>query len=265
MSSLRGRIVRYQGRKQHLLRLVEEVCALKRRPVCSTDLKAHLAQQEHAEIGYIQAWGQIMLKAAVVRPGSTPRLHAIGIHRYKTYYAPSDNPKWASAFERFCAEERAQYLIKRQFIYCLPEGQIPRSPLESIAAASMRWIVEDTAPPLEATMVRYRMDSWLRLHPASKVTRPIFNRLTRQEALLLLKQETARRADYIPTMNYNRHLARVSPTILRRGSPRVYCEELIRAYCPVHWPLPHEKPDTEAVSLLQWILAMIWIGRHPSA
>ena len=257
MSSLPGRIVRYQGRKQHLLRIVAEVCALKRRPVCSTDLREHLAQQEHAEIGYIQAWGQILLKAAVVRPGSTPRLHAVGIHQYKTYYAPNDDPQWTFAFERFCAEERAEYLIKRQYIYCLPEGQVQRSPLESIAAASMRRIIEATAPPLEATMVRYRMDSWLRLHPKSKVTMPIFKRLTRQEALQLLKQETLRRADYLRNMNYNRHLARVSPTILRCGSPQVYCEELIRAYCVVHWPLPNENPDTEAASLLQWILAML--------
>ncbi len=110
-------------------------------------------------------------------------------------------------------------------------------------------------------MVRYRMDSWLRSHPPSKVTIPSFRRLTRQEALQLLKQETNRRADYIPTMNLNRHLARVSPTILRCGSPAVYCEELIREYCAVQWPLPGESPDTEAASLLQWILAMIKVGQ----
>ena len=270
MSSLPGRIVRYRGRKKHLVRLVEEVCALKGRPVCSSDLKDHLAQQENAEIGYIQSWGQILLKAAIVRPGPIPRLHSVGIHRYKAYYAPSDDPKWARAFRRFCAEERAQYLIKRQFIYCIPPGDVPRdvplSPLQSIAAASMRRIVEDTAPPLEATMVRYYMDSWLRTHPPSKVTVPEFKRLTRQQALQLLKQQTALRADYIPHMNYNRHMARLSPTILRRESPQVYCEELIRAYCVVHWPLPHEKPDEQADSLLQWILAMLHIGHsHPSA
>jgi hypothetical protein len=242
------------------MRLVEEVCALKGRPVCSSDLKDHLALQEDPEIGYIQAWGQILLKAAIARSGPTPRLHSVGIHRYKTYYAPSDDPKWAFAFERFCAEERAQYLIKRQFIYCLPPGHVPRSPLESIAAASMRRIVEDTAPPLEATMVRYRMDSWLRMHPPSKVTVPEFRRLTRLEALRLLKQETALRAGYIPQMNHNRQLANISPTILRRESPQAYCEELIRAYCVVHWPLAHENPDEQADSLLRWILAMLHIG-----
>ena len=83
----------------------------------------------------------------------------------------------------------------------------------------MRRIVEDTAPPLEATMVRYQMDSWLRTHPKSKMTMPEFREANRQQALHLLKSETARRADYIPQMNYNRHLARLSPTILRCGSP----------------------------------------------
>jgi len=91
-------------------------------------------------------------------------------------------------------------------------------------------------------------------------------RLTELTRLQLLKQQTALRADYIPQMNYNRHLARLYPTILRRESPQVYCEELIRAYCVVHWPLPHEKPDEQADSLLQWILAMLHIGHsHPSA
>ena len=246
------------------MRLVEEVCALRGRPVCSADLKDHLAQQEDPEIGYIQAWGQILLKASIVRAGPTPRLHSLGIHCYKTYYAPSADPKWTVAFRRFCAEERAQYLIKRQFIYCIPPSDVPRtvpwSPLESIAAASMRRIVEDTAPPLEATMVRYRMDSWLRTHPPLKVTVPEFKKLTREKALRLLRQETALRAGYIPQMNHNRHLALISPTILRRECPQVYCEELIRAYCVVHWPLAHENPDEQADSLLQWILAMLHVG-----
>jgi hypothetical protein len=246
--------------------LVEEVSALKRRPVCSSDLRQHLAQQEHAEIGYIQAWGQILLKASIVRPGPIPRLYAVGIHRYKTYYAPNEDPRWATTFRSFCAADRAEYLVKRQFIYCLPELRPPQSALESMAAASLRMIIEKTAPHLEATLLRYRLDSWLRNHPRTKTTVPMFKEVTRRRALQLLQREIRLRADYIPSMNYSRHLARISPTILRCGKSPVYCEELIRDYCAVHWPLPHEKPDAQASSLLQWILAMIKVGQsHSSA
>jgi hypothetical protein len=63
---------------------------LKNRPVCSADLNEYLAGQEHAELGYIQAFGQILIKAAIVRPGNIPRLHAAGIFRNRTYYS-ADN------------------------------------------------------------------------------------------------------------------------------------------------------------------------------
>jgi hypothetical protein len=247
-----------------LIELVRVLSQRKDRPVCSADLKAHLAEQEHAELGYIQALGQILIKAAIVRPGDTPRLHAVGIFRNRTYYSADDNPRWKAAFMRFGAIERAEYLQKRGFLHCLPPG-VPPSPLERAAAYSLRDIIEDTAGYMDPTMLRYRLDFWLSEHPRRSEAPPPFQRLSRGQAVALLKRETARRAEYVPSMNYNRHLARVCPTILRCGQPPVYCCELLQLYCTVQWPVGTENPDRQVNSLLQWILIMIGLARSESS
>lgn len=260
MPSLSGRIVRYRGRKLHLIALVEELSALKRRPVCSTDIREHLAGQDHHEVGYLQALGQILIKAAILRPGSIPRLHAVGIHRNRSYYASTKDERWEAAFVRFCATERAEYLQRRGFLHCLPQGS-PRSALERAAACSLRAIIEDTAGYMDPVMLRHHLDLWLEQHPRSQGATPPCRHLSRRQALALLKRETTIRAGYIPSMNYNRHLARVSPTILRCGHPPAYCAEVVRSYCAFQWPMGAENPDREAASLLQWILVMVRVAR----
>jgi hypothetical protein len=243
-----------------LIELIRMLSELKDRPVCSIDLREYLAEQEHAEIGYIQSFGQILIKAAVVRPGNVLKLYPIGIHCNRTYYCADDNPRWKAAFIRFGAIERAEYLHKRGFLDCLSPGS-PQSALERAAASSLRNIIEDAAGYLVPSVLRFRLDVWLEQHPCGSPATPPFCRLSRGQALELLKQETAVRAEYVPRMNYNRHLARICPIILRYGHSPAYCVESLRSYCAVQWPLGNEDSDREAVSLLQWILVMISVAR----
>jgi hypothetical protein len=255
MPSLKGRIVRYRGRKLQLIDLVRKLTEIKGRPVCSVDIRQFLSAQEEVEIGYIQALGQILIKAAIVQPDPIPRLYPVGIHGNKTYYAADSGAEWNSAFARFCAIERAEFLLKRGFLHCIQPG--PRqSDLEKAAASSLRTIIERTAGYLDPSVLRFRLDLWLEQNPRGGAGLPHFRRLTRNHALALLRREVAVRAEYVSSMNYNRHLARICPTILRNGHPPVYCAEVIRSYCAVQWPLGDENPDNEAASLLQWILVM---------
>jgi hypothetical protein len=264
MSGRRGRVIRYRGRKQRLVELVRTLSERMDRPVCSVDLKEYLAGQEHHELGYIQALGQILIKAALVQPGGIPHLHAVGIFRNRTFYSADDNPRWNAAFMRFGACERAEYLHRQGFLQCLPSSGI-RSTLECAAASSLRDIIEDTAGYMDPSLLRYRLDIWLSKHPRVRGAMPPFHGLSRKQALALLKRETSVRADYVPTMNYNRHLARVCPTFLRFGHSPVYCAEALHSYCVVQWPLRGENPDREAASLLQWILVMIAVARSESS
>ncbi len=61
-------------------------------------------------------------------------------------------------------------------------------------------------------------------------------------------------------MNFNRHLARICPTILRRGAEPIYCEEIIRTYCATIWPVRAENLEKEVNSLLQWLLVMVRVA-----
>jgi hypothetical protein len=263
MPSIKGRIVRYRGRKSQLIDLVRKLTESKGRPVCSVDIRQFLSAQEEVEIGYIQALGQILIKAAIVQPDPIPRLHPVGIHGNKTYYCADAKPEWSSAFERFCATARAEFLLKRGFLHCNQPG-LRQSDLEKAAASSLRTIIERTTGYLDPSALRFRLDFWLDQNPPGDASLPHFRRLNRREALDLLRREVAVRAEYVPSMNYNRHLARICPTILRNGHPPVYCAEVLRSYCAVQWPIGNENPDNEAASLLHWILVMVMLAQSHS-
>ena len=194
-----------------------------------------------------------------------PRLHKIGIHRNRTYYAATANPEWHVAFERFRATERAEFLIKRGFLQCISSGLAPRSSLEAAAAGSLRELIEKTLPYLDSSVLTFRLRFWLDQHPPGIDVIPKFCRISRKAALQRLKTQTRLRAPYVPSMNYNRHLVRVCPLILREGRPATYSEEVLRSYCVVQWPLANESGDKEANSLLQWILVMVMLAQKRSS
>jgi hypothetical protein len=261
MPSKKGRIVRYQGRKLQLSDLVQKLVAAKKRPVCSADLRSYLAGQEEAEVGYIQAFGQILIKAAIPRPGPVLRLYAIGIHRNRTYYATESSAEIHRQFESFCAHERAEYLLKRDYLLCLPKPGQLKADLDKAAAFSLRRIIETTVPHLQHGHLAANLQMWLDNGPCSAWVKPVFNQVDRNGAIEILKEEAAKRAPYIDSMNFNRHLARICPTILKGGAEPVYSEEVVRTYCETLWPLRDENLESATNSLLRWILVMVQIAR----
>jgi hypothetical protein len=259
MASRKGRIVRYRGRKLALIDLVKRLVMAKKRPVCSADIRAYLSNQDESEVGYIQPFGQILIKASVHRPGSTPRLYAIGIHKNRTYYATQETEQAHQQFARFCAFERAEYLLKRGYLLSLPKPELLKTDLDKAAAYSLRRIIEDAAPYLDG-YASSKLRLWLDNRPREPWVKPSFHQFPREEALKILKEEVAARAPYIDTMNFNRHLARVCPTILRCGAEPVYCEELLRVYCETLWPTKNQNLECAVNSLLKWILVMVQVA-----
>ncbi len=225
--------------------------------MCSTDIRAYLIEQEETEIGYIQSFGQVLIKAAIPRPAPVPRLHAVGMHRNRVYYTTELNSEARDRFERFCAQERAVYLINRGFLRCLPPLAMIETDLEKAAAYSLVEIVESTLPYLDASHMVREIENWLSVYQGGTWVRPQFSQITRRAALRILKAESSARAPYIPSMNFNRHLARICPTILRRGAEPVCCEEIVRCYCATIWPIRAGNLEKEVNSLLQWILVMV--------
>src|ERR1700727_1568282 len=122
MSSKKGRVTLYSGRKLQLIDLVRKLEVVKKRPVCSADIRTYLLEQEESEIGYIQAFGQVLIKAALPRPDSVPRLFPVGMHRNRVYYTAELNQDAHDRFLRYCAQERAEYLFKRGYLHCLPKA-----------------------------------------------------------------------------------------------------------------------------------------------
>lgn len=260
MPSRKGRTVRYRGRKLQLIDLIRKLVAEKKRPVCSADIRAYLASQDEAEVGYIQSFGQILIKASVPRPGSTPRLYAIGTHRNRTYYVAEPTEEAHRQFARFCAHERTEYILKRGYLLCLPKPDFLKSDLDMAAAFALRRIIANAVPHLENSYLLAKLQMWLDNGPRSSWVKPDFHQVGRKAALEILKTEVAARAPYIDSMNYNRHLARVCPTILRLGSEPVYCEEVLRCYCGTIWPLHNQNLESEVNSLLKWILVMVQVA-----
>ena len=260
MPSKKGRIVRYRGRKLQLIDLVRKLVVEKKRPVCSADIRAYLASQDEAEVGYIQAFGQILIKASVPGPKSIPRLCPIGIHRNRTYYVaePTEEAHWQ--FARFCAHEKAEHILKGGYLHCLPKPGLVISDLDMAAAFALRRIIATTVPHLENSSLQGELRMWLANGPRTPWVKPAFRQVGRKAALEILKAEVAARAPYIDSMNHNRHLARVCPTILRPGSEPVYCEEVLQCYCGTIWPLHNQNLESEVNSLLKWILVMVQVA-----
>jgi hypothetical protein len=228
--------------------------------VCSADIRTYLASQDEAEVGYIQSFGQILIKASVPRPGSTPRLYPIGIHRNRTYYVAEPTEEAHRQFERFCAHEKAEYILKRGYLLCLPKPDFLNSDLDMAAAFALRRIIANMVPNLEKGYLLTKLRIWLDNGPRCSWVKPAFREVGRMAALEVLKTEVAARAPYIDSMNYNRHLARVCPTILRPGSEPVYCEEVVRCYSGTIWPLHNQNLEREVNSLLKWILVMVQVA-----
>lgn len=240
-----------------MIDLVRTLVAVKKRPVCSTDIRAYLIEQEETEIGYIQSFGQVLIKAAIPRPAPVPRLHPVGMHRNRVYYTTELNSEARDRFERFCAQERAVYLINRCFLRCLPKPAMIETDLEKAAAYSLAEIVESTLPYLDTSHMVREIENWRSVYVGCEWVKPEFNRINRKAAQRILKAESSARAPYIQSMNFNRHLARICPTILRRGEEPVYCEEIVRCYSATIWPLRPGNLEKEVNSLLQWILVMV--------
>jgi hypothetical protein len=258
MASKKGRVPLYSGRKLQLIDLVRRLEVVRKRPVCSADIRAYLLEQEESEIGYIQSYGQILIKAALPRPDPVPRLFAVGVHRNRVYYTAELSQSAHDLFERYCAQERAEYLIKRGFLHCLPASV--RTALEQAAAHSLARIIESTLPHLESKHLALTLENGLKVRPTVPWIKPDFHEINRREALRMLKAEANERVPYIPSMNHNRHLARICPTILRGQAEPVYCEEIVRTYCATIWPLRAENLEKEVNSLLQWLLVMVGVA-----
>ena len=259
-----SRVVLYRGRKRLLLTLLASLCEQKQRPVSAFDLREYFNAQPESEFGYIQCLGQILIKAAVPRPSPIPVAHQVGIFRNKTYYAPDKDPKWLELFQRFCAHHRAEYLVIRGFLTSFSKDLQKVSALEQTAAWSLHQIIEATVPLLDCRALASHLQLWRDLHPIKSASQLAHRRIDRRSALRVLKQEVDLRAPYIESMNYNRVMARVSPTILRGRLDPYYSRELIHAYCSAHWPEENQNMESEAVSLLHWILAMVHFAKNAS-
>jgi hypothetical protein len=188
------------------------------------------------------------------------RLYAIGIHRNRTYYATESSAEIHRQFESFCAQERAEYLVKRDYLLCLPKPGELKSDLDMAAAFSLRRVIETTVPHLESGHLAANLQMWLDNGPCNAWVKPVFHQVDRINALEILKEEAAKRAPYIDSMNFNRHLARICPTILRGRAGPVYCEEVLWRYCETLWPLRCENLESATNSLLKWILVMIAVA-----
>jgi hypothetical protein len=134
------------------------------------------------------------------------------------------------------------------------------SALEKAAAYSLTRIIESTLPHLEAKHLANKLHNWHQAHPGCMWTKPEFHSVNRREVLRILKEEAEVRAPYIPSMNTNRHLARISPTLLRGQAEPVYCEEALRSYCATIWPTRSENQEKQANEVLQWILVMVKVA-----
>jgi hypothetical protein len=244
--------------------LLSQLSELKQRPVSALDIREYLNSQPESDFGYIQNWGQILIKAAIPRPSPIPVAHQVGIFRNKTYYAPDKDPKWLELFQRFCAHHRAEYLVIRGFLTTFSKNVRKAPALEQTAAWSLHQIIEATVPLLDCRALASHLQLWQDLHPIKSASLLAHRHIDRKSALCVLKQEVDLRAPYIESMNYNRVMARVSPTILRGRLDPYYSRELIHAYCSAQWPEKNQNMESEAVSLLHWILAMMHFAKNAS-
>ncbi len=135
--------------------------------------------------------------------------------------------------------------------------------LARAASSSLRKIIEGTLPLLTSPAQTSPLHRWLETYSSRPATNPSHERINRSIALQILTTETAERIPWVPSMNYQRHLARVSPTILRRNRPPYYSKELLSAYCAAQWPVVTENAEKQTGLFLRWALVMQSLSNCP--
>jgi len=245
-----------EGRR--LVGAVRKLTARLDRPVCGRDLELYFRMypREHPEL--LQAIGQLLIKAS--RPfAGVDRVYQIGIIGNRGYYAADEDPKWNVRLARHEADVWLERAIRED----LPSKVriILRSSLDDLARNALAgWCQEmEEILPLATDATKVAKTRVAVKAARLEVGRPFTGEvpadlISRAEAVLMLKDELCRRADYLlgVEVNWNRIAtdwtwpqSRLFPKV---GGP-LHSRAQVTLLAAVIWPDPCEVTDRLAGEL----------------
>ena len=245
--------------------LVRELATKMDRPICSKDLHAHFEVYPESRPSLTQRYGQVLLKAGRPFRNYGPRIHQVGIHDNRAYYAPDPKQIWETRFTEFRNGEKL--LLFHRLRYYEQVRYLLGGPHDALARHSLAgWIVEADllisrcpAHPVSSILAQQR--EHIRLLAAPSFTRVVpTDLLPRPAGLSQLQrfnqEHAAHRSGF--RVNYNRYLAELKWPQSHIYAPLRglnYSARQLQAFIVSKWPLAGQNEE-EAFALL-------WALRYP--